>query len=155
MSDKQHKMIAGGHGHGLSHCEYCLATDREIAFALGPVCPQAPDTAGTPEQSLFAWFNNPSWAQEGGEHFDGNGVPDCQGKQDYDPGFLRFSCRVYPNGLWTASLILGDDHVVETSGMVPTGSVNEARKNVENWCADRAKHWAAVILAAPLAPTRS
>lgn len=36
-------MIPGGFGHGLSHCEYCSATDREIAFALGPNCPNAPD----------------------------------------------------------------------------------------------------------------
>lgn len=53
MSDEQgaipearaHKMAPGGYGHGLSHCEYCKATDREIAFALGPICPNAPTPA--------------------------------------------------------------------------------------------------------------
>jgi len=43
--NRPHKMIAGGFGHGLSHCVYCMATDREIAFAIGDACPSAPDVA--------------------------------------------------------------------------------------------------------------
>lgn len=41
--NRPHKMIAGGFGHGLTHCVYCMGTDREIAFAIGDVCPSAPD----------------------------------------------------------------------------------------------------------------
>lgn len=36
--DVSHEMVAGGFGHGVSHCKHCKATEREIAFALGPVC---------------------------------------------------------------------------------------------------------------------
>lgn len=41
----EHKMGPSRVNHGLSQCEYCHATDREIAFALGPVCPSAPTVA--------------------------------------------------------------------------------------------------------------
>lgn len=58
---RAHNMVPGGYGHGLSHCEYCKATDREIAFALGPVCPNAP----TPPASDAAVSAGERWTIEG------------------------------------------------------------------------------------------
>ena len=82
----------------------------------------------------YCWVHNPSWAQEGGENFDGNWTPDCQGKIDYDPVSLHFSCRVWPNGYWCAALIFGDDCEVADTGIREAGSVEAARKAVEQWC---------------------
>ena len=47
-------MVPGGFGHGTSHCKHCFATEREIAFALGPVCSSAPTPPSTPSQRLDA-----------------------------------------------------------------------------------------------------
>ena len=93
----------------------------------------------------FDWCNLPSWAQEGREHFDGNWTPDCNGKLDYDPGFLRFSCRVWNDGSYIASAIVGGDTDIASTGVVHAVTVKAARIAVEAWCADQATRWAAVI----------
>lgn len=97
------------------------------------------------EAGLFCWTHNPGIYRQGGEHFDGNWVPDYGGKQDYDPVFMSFSCRVYPDGSWTASLCLGEDTKIEGTGIINAGTVADARKAAEEWCKDTAKRWAGVI----------
>lgn len=39
-----HKMGKNALNHGNSQCEYCGGTDLEIVYALGTICPKAPDT---------------------------------------------------------------------------------------------------------------
>lgn len=58
-----HKMADSLLNHGETQCIYCSATNREIAFALGPVCPSAPEHVrsdhGTGEQAI-EWILNHS-----------------------------------------------------------------------------------------------
>lgn len=96
---------------------------------------------------LFSWHHNPYWAQEGGDHFDGNWIPDCGGKLDYDPIILRFSCRVWPDGNYTCSTIFGDDFTLSETGIWKAPSIAEARAKVEGWCREQAKSFAAILRA--------
>lgn len=102
---------------------------------------------------LFDWTGLPSWATEGGEHFDGNWTPDCNGKLDFDPGFMRFSCRVWNDGDYTCSLYLGDDICLEKTEILSAGTVALARQAVETWCAETARTYADIIAAAIQART--
>ena len=95
---------------------------------------------------LFDWHEIPSWAQEGGEHFDGHWVPDCQGKMDYDPGLLRISCRTYPTGGYSCAIIFGDDTVLEETGHIVASNQTEARAKVEAWAKERALHYRRVVM---------
>lgn len=58
-----HIMGASRVNHGLSQCTKCLATDREIAFALGLVCP-VPDqpAVNMVTHTAAPWLVNPSSA---------------------------------------------------------------------------------------------
>lgn len=94
---------------------------------------------------LFDFTYSPSWAQEGGEEYDGGWVKDCGGKTDFDPGILRFSCRVYPDGGFICSIYLGADIEIESTGIHHAGSKAEAKVCVEQWCQAAAKHYAQVI----------
>lgn len=98
--------------------------------------------------ALFDFLGNPSWAQEGGEHFDGGWTPDCNGKGDFDPGLLRLSCRVYPDGDYICSVILGEDAEIETTGIQRAASKTEAKAAVEQWAGLTAARYRDLLAAA-------
>ena len=97
---------------------------------------------------LFDWLGNPTWAQEGREHYDGGWVPDCQGKMDFDPGLLRLSCRTYPSGQYVCSAYFGDDIELETTGILRATDQVEARVAVEEWCDRAARRYRDLVAAA-------
>ncbi len=101
-------------------------------------------------EDLFDWNHLPSWAQEGGEHFDGHWVPDCGGKMDYDPALLRFSCRVWRDGAYICSAYFGADTRLENTGVLSADSASEARAAVETWCKERARHYLAAAMPRPV-----
>jgi hypothetical protein len=71
---------------------------------------------------------------------------DCGQKRDYDPTLIRFSCRVYPDGDYCCSLMLGEKYLRRTEILRATG-VGRAKAAVELWCAERAEEVIAALAA--------
>ena len=65
-------------------------------------------------------------------------TPDCQGKQDFDPDFVRGDSRVYPDGDYTCSIYIGDTPILET-GIRSAGSVDAAKSECERWMEEKGK----------------
>lgn len=68
----------------------------------------------------------------------GGWTPDCNGKLDFDPSIIRGSARVYNDGDYICSIVCGDTDIVST-GIVEAGSVDAAKRAVEEWMTERAK----------------
>lgn len=65
-------------------------------------------------------------------------TPDCDGKQDFDPDFVRGDSRVYPDGDYACSIYIGDTPIIET-GIKSAGSVDAAKAECEHWMAEKGK----------------
>jgi hypothetical protein len=99
-------------------------------------------------EERYDWTGIPHWAAYGGEHYDNGWVPDCGGKIDFDPGLLRLSSRVYPDGSWIASVYFGADIRIEDTGVQHAPTKEAAKRAVEAWSDDASARWARVIAAA-------
>jgi hypothetical protein len=73
-----------------------------------------------------------------GFNLDSGWAPDCNGKLDYDPSIIRGLSRVYRDGDYICSIICGDTEIV-TTGIVEGGTVDAAKRAVEQWMEEKAK----------------
>lgn len=73
---------------------------------------------------------------------------DCGGKKDYDPVIVRISSRVWRDGTYTQSVIVGGDTYVHNTGILEATSASEARAIVEREAAAHAKRIICAVKAA-------
>lgn len=95
----------------------------------------------------YDFTDNPHWAQEGGEHYDGGWTPDCGQKEDFDPGLMRLSSRVWGDGSWCCSVYFGADTQIESTPIMQAENKTHAKAAVEQWCAEAFERWSKVIAA--------
>lgn len=77
----------------------------------------------------------------------GGWTPDCQGKQDYDPEFLKGCSRVYPDGSYACSIYIGETEIVSTD-ILKADSVEAAKSGCERWMEEKGKIIRAAVEAA-------
>lgn len=77
----------------------------------------------------------------------GGWTPDCGGKLDFDPAFVRGSSRVYRDGDYVCSVYIGEDEIVST-GIMSAGSVDAAKAACEAWMQEKATAIRAAVVAA-------
>lgn len=90
------------------------------------------------------YFELPIHHCPGGEDYLNNWTRDCQGKLDYDPALLWFSCRTYPDGGYIGHLYLGNNIILET-GVLTAPTQAQACREIEKWVKTITERLAAVI----------